>query len=390
MNLLIIGGTGVLSSAVTTEAINKGISVTMINRGRRSLPDKVELIKADKDDFVTIESKLQERSFDAVIDFLCLTQEQTRKSVAFYQKYTKQYIFISSCAVYNTLALNGQIGDEDSPKVLSVWDYSVEKWACEEHLKKVFEEGNTHYTIIRPCVTYDNTRIPYGITPPYGFHWTLCARILEGKPIIIWNGGLNRCNITRVEDFAVGVVELIGNPNAYNEAFNICGDEAPTWNEVLVCLGDILGKDVNTVDISSDFYAKELPEFAGEILGGRSIDSINSSDKIKGIVPSFKQTIFLKEGLTRTIESYKANNYHKGIDWEFDANTDRIINKWCKINNLPMIKLGFVDYFNNATFSNRFNYWITFHRDIFIVRGLITFSNLINIIIRKGKRIIKR
>lgn len=137
------------------------------------------------------------------------------------------------------------------------------------------------------AAVYGLRRIPYGISPQYGYHWTLAARILNNKPIIRWNGGINRCNMMRVEDFAVGAVGLIGNPSAYNEAFNICGDETPSFNDVLDCLSELTGKIVKTVDIDSAFYAKEVPKRAGEILGGRSIDSINSNEKIKAAVPSY-------------------------------------------------------------------------------------------------------
>lgn len=52
MNVLIIGGTRVLSSAVTNEALRQGFKVTMINRGSRSnlIPDNVEFLKSDKND----------------------------------------------------------------------------------------------------------------------------------------------------------------------------------------------------------------------------------------------------------------------------------------------------------------------------------------------------
>ena len=102
MNVLIVGGTGVLSSAVTAEAIKQGIEVTMINRGRRIIPEGVELIKADMNDLSTIVTKLGDRQFDAVIDFLCYTDAQTERSVKLYSRYTKQYFYISSCAVYDT------------------------------------------------------------------------------------------------------------------------------------------------------------------------------------------------------------------------------------------------------------------------------------------------
>ena len=353
MNLLIIGGTGVLSSAVTAEAQKKGISVTMINRGRRPIPDGVELIRAD-----IITEKLAGRQFDAVMDFLCYSDNATQKSVELYSKYAKQYFFISSCAVYDTASLNGQTAVEDSKKVLSIWNYSVNKWKSEELLMSLFKGKDVKYTIIRPSVTYGDTRIPYGISPVYGYHWTLCARILAEKPIIRWNGGINRCNIMRVEDFAVGVIGLIDNPKAYDEAFNVCGDEAPSWNDVLSVLEDYLGKKAIIVDIPSEFYAKHFPERAGEILGGRSIDTINSNNKIKKIVPEFKQNISLKDGIVRTLNAYKNNNYQHGIDWAFDGNTDRIIKAWCKYEGIEFRRynIEFVDYLNNATDKDKRQY----------------------------------
>lgn len=375
MQILIIGGTGVLSSAVTAEALRKGIGVTMINRGNRRIPEGVEHIKADKDDTQTIAKALEGRKFDAVMDYLCVSGEQTAKSFTFYSKYTSQYFFISSCAVYDTTKTT--ICYEDSPKVLPVWKYSVDKWASEQHLMKLAEDYATKVTIIRPCVTYDDTRIPYGISPIYGYHWTLAARILAGKPIITWNEGKNRCNMTRVEDFAVGVVGLVGNPKAYGEAFNVCGDETPSFREVLDAMSEYLNKEVVTVDVTSEFYAQEIPSRAGEILGGRSIDAINSNQKLKDAVPEFKQTVSLKDGMKMTLDAYKARDYQKGIDWKFDAETDRIIKKWCKEHEIDIKQyhLGFADYLGKNSLKDRILFFVLYCRDNFLIR-------LISLIIR--------
>ena len=187
MNVLIIGGTGVLSSAVTNEALRQGFKVTMINRGSRSnlIPDNVEFLKSDKNDLKKIRHLLGERRFDAVMDYLCYSDDEVADSFNFYSHYTKQYFFISSCAVYNTTL--GEVCREDSPKILPIWSYSVNKWASEKHLEILAKKSDTNYTIIRPCVTYGDTRIPYGISPKYGYHWTLVSRILNEKPIIRWN-----------------------------------------------------------------------------------------------------------------------------------------------------------------------------------------------------------
>lgn len=392
MNLLIIGGTGVLSSAVTAEALRQGIEVTMINRGNRKIPEGVELIKSNKDDLSNISKKLAGRNFDAVMDYLCYTDSETEKSVKFYREYTKQYFYISSCAVYNTELLAGKMADEDSPKVLPIWKYSVDKWASEQKIAKLFEGSDVKYTIIRPCVTYGDTRIPYGISPMYGYHWTLAARILAGKPIITWNGGINRCNMTRVEDFAVGVVGLIGNEKAYGEAFNVCGDEAPTFREVLDVMSEYLHKDVITVDVSSEFYAKELPSRAGEILGGRSIDTINSNAKLKAVVPAFKQTYSLKDGIYKTLDAYKKQNFQYGIDWSYEGETDRVIKKWCEYKGIDAahFKIDYIDYYGTA--NGKRLYWMALEADTITVklyRKMLYVCELPRRVIRKLKRIIK-
>lgn len=372
MRILIIGGTGVLSSAVVAEALKQGIGVTMINRGHRKrlIPEGVELIQSDKDDKGIIRKALDGRTFDAVMDYVCYTDAETTNSFNFYSSYTKQYFFISSCAVYNTSLR--EVCKEDSPKVLPIWSYSVNKWASEKHLMELASHTDAKYTIIRPCVTYGDTRIPYGISPRYGYHWTLVARILNDKPIIRWNGGVNRCNMMRVEDFAVGVVGLIGNPKAYNEAFNICGDETPSFNDVLDCLSTLTGKPIKIVDIDSPFYAKELPQRAGEILGGRSIDAINSNEKIKSVVPTFRQNISLKEGIRKTYQAYLYNNYQQGIDWQFDGETDRIITKWCKIHGIDTrgMNLHFIDYLHNARNVDYWRYFCSCHANRWDIRLL--------------------
>lgn len=369
MQILIIGGTGVLSSAVTEVAIKKSIKITMINRGNHSIPQNVELIKSDRKNFNFIKKSLQGKTFDAVMDFLCYSDNDTEESVRFYSNYTRQYFFISSCAVYDTQKMGGRPCSEDDVKSLAIWDYSVNKWRSEQKVHLLFKNLDCKYTIIRPCVTYGNTRIPYGIDPRCRCHWTLIARILEGKPIIRWNGGNNRCNMTRVEDFAVGVVGLIGNENAYNEAFNVCGEETPTWNDVLAIISKTIGKEIKTIDIPSEYYAKELPLRKGEILGGRSIDAIMDNSKIKSIVPEFRQTIYIEEGIQKTIEAYKQNNFEEGIDWKFDADTDRIIAKWCKQNKIKIsdLNLLFTDYLHTARNKERIIYFMVRHKELFSV-----------------------
>ena len=150
-SILLIGGTGVLSSAVVAEALRIGMDITIITRGNKKAPQGVNSIICDKDDYEKLSGLLGGKKFDAVIDFLCYREEELVKSFQFYSGYTNQYFFISSCAVYDT-RVGGEM-NEDSPKVLPMWSYSVEKWASEQKLAQIAVDSDCKYTIIRPCVT---------------------------------------------------------------------------------------------------------------------------------------------------------------------------------------------------------------------------------------------
>lgn len=363
MKLLIIGGTGVLSTAVVNEALSRGIEVTLVNRGNRleKIPAGVELIKSDVRNREYLEKALSGRHFDTVIDFICYTKEQIAYSVALFGNMADQYVFISSACVYDTSLPGAK--SEDSPKVLKSWDYSINKWECEKFLMDVASSSGLNYTVIRPCVTYDDTRIPYGIMPPYGYHWTVVSRILNGKPVITWDGGKARWNVMRVEDFAVGVVGLIGNPASYGKAFNVSGDYAPSWSEILDVLGKLLGREVVRVDVPSAVLAEEWAFRAGEI-SGRSFDAVIDNSAIKTLVPEFMQRISLEQGIAKTLDAYRSAGFQKGIDWNFDAECDRLARKY------DGMRGKFLDYLGTATLKDKLRYQSTLHKENLLVKSV--------------------
>lgn len=348
MNVLIIGGTGILSSAVVDECVAQDIKVTMINRGTRRLfiNPNVDLIKCDIHNERTLKNLIYGKHYDCVVDFLIYNVEQLKYSLRLFGKVADQYVFISSTAVYNT-DITGLLY-ENSDKIQKSWQYSRRKYECEEFLINYCRRNNIIYTIVRPGVNYGNTRIPYGMYPPIGRHWTIIGRILSGKPIITWNKGLNRHNITRVEDFASGLVGLLGNDKAYGEAYNIVGDGIYSWKDVLEALGRILNTQVKTLDIPVSFYAKELSdvEQIDHLIGGRSKDCMASNEKLKATLPSFTQKYTLDDGLRKTLRFYKSNSYLNGIDYQYDGMMDRIICKYQRKSGIDVSDLCFVEYLN--------------------------------------------
>lgn len=347
MKILIVGGSGILSSAVVDECVNRGIDVTMINRGTKKvfLNPKAKLIIADvRKDAEKIAELLKGQSYDVVVDFLIWNESQLKLSLSLFSKLASQYVFISSAQAYNT-SKDGVL-TEESELQQPLWIYSVNKVICERYVQNYCSSRNINYTIIRPGVNYGNTRIPYGMFPVIGKHWTLVSRIKAGKSIITWNNGLNRLNLTRVEDFANGMVGILGNPKAYNEVFNVVGDYVYSWMEVLQTLERVINAKVNVIDIPVDFYANELSGDTREgLLGGRSKDLVCSNEKLKSVIGDFTTKYTLEEGLRKTIQFYEDNDYYNGFDYVWDAECDRIINKYRRSRGLPIDKtLHFVNY----------------------------------------------
>ena len=84
MRIVLIGGTGVISSAVASEAVARGHDVTLVNRGRstvRPVPDGVRVITADARDPHALRAALGRREFDVAADFTVFTPDHARNDI---------------------------------------------------------------------------------------------------------------------------------------------------------------------------------------------------------------------------------------------------------------------------------------------------------------------
>ena len=72
MKVLLLGGTGTLSSAVLKCALTKGYEITVMNRGskNKTLPKDILTIVCDFHNSDDVRLKLKDSKFDVVVDFL--------------------------------------------------------------------------------------------------------------------------------------------------------------------------------------------------------------------------------------------------------------------------------------------------------------------------------
>ncbi len=141
MKVLFIGGTGIISSACTQLAVDKGIDLYHLNRGQssRPTPEGVTVLRGDIRDPESVRQALADHTFDAVVDWIAFTPDHIETDIALFAGRTKQFVFISSASAYHTPPLNLPI-TESCPLHNPFWQYSRNKIACEERLMKAYRE----------------------------------------------------------------------------------------------------------------------------------------------------------------------------------------------------------------------------------------------------------
>ena len=135
MNVLFIGGTGIVSSACTRLALRRGINLTLLTRGKHSADwvAGAETVHADINDPSAVAQALRGRKFDVVVNWIAFTPADIERDLELFRGRTQQYIFISSASAYQKPATDYLI-TESTPLANPHWDYSRNKIACEERL----------------------------------------------------------------------------------------------------------------------------------------------------------------------------------------------------------------------------------------------------------------
>ena len=328
MKILMIGGTGTISSAITRQLAASGHDLWLLNRGTRKqeVPASVKQVIADIDDTESVLAGLGDAQFDAVCEFIGFVTEQVERDIRLFRGRTRQYVYISSASAYAKPVRSPYI-TEGTALANPHWQYSRNKIACEELLMKEYRENGFPVTIVRPSHTYCERGVPVSIHGPKG-SWPVLRRMLEGKPVLVHGDGSSLWTLTWNEDFARGFIGLLGNPKAIGEAFQIMSDEQLTWDQIYECVGQALNVKPQLYHVSSDFLASVCPkdyDLEGNLIGDKAATVIFDCTKLKRAVPGFKATTRFDEGVRRCVDYLLAHPELQVDDPEFNEWCDKVI-----------------------------------------------------------------
>jgi nucleoside-diphosphate-sugar epimerase len=325
MRVLFIGGTGIISTACTRLASERGIDLTLLTRGRRAveLPAGVKTLNVDIDDEASARKALSESTFDAVVDWIAFTPEQIERDLSLFRGRVRQYVFISSASAYQKPSTHYLI-TESTPLANPFWDYSRNKIACEERLLRAYREEGFPITIVRPSLTYGETQVALAINS-WAKSYTVVDRMRRGEQVIVPGDGSSLWTITHNTDFAKGLVGLLGLEPAIGHAFHITSDEVMSWDQYYRITAEAAGVEPKLIHIPSDFIAACLPTALGGLLGDKAVSVVFDNTKIKRFVPGYSATTPFGQGIRRTLAWFDAVPARKQIDTEANATWDKLI-----------------------------------------------------------------
>jgi nucleoside-diphosphate-sugar epimerase len=325
--VLLIGGTGLISTAIANLLLRNGCDVTLFNRGERPgrHVSSIRVVKGDRNEFSAFEIQMMRLpQYDCVIDMICYAPDQAESMIRAFKGRIGQLIFCSTVDVYNKPALKYPIR-EDAAKGGNN-SYGRNKAACEEIFQRSHDRRDFAVTVIRPAWTYGEGG---GLISYYGWGTLHLDRIRKQKPLIVQGDGSALLAACHVEDLAAPFVQAVGREACFGKAYHVAGEEWLTWNEYYRLTAEALQAPApELVHIPTDLLGRIAPNQMNLVLTNFQHHNIFDNCAARADL-DFRYRTSFAEGVRRTIEWLDWNGKIDNSDLE--QTDDRIIEAWNKL-----------------------------------------------------------
>jgi nucleoside-diphosphate-sugar epimerase len=321
MNIMLIGGTGNISTDCAALLADQGHNIGVFSRGRGAVPDIYADLRGDRHNRGRLRAAADTFKPNVVINFLGFVPEDVALDAEVFDGMIAQYIFISSATVYakphKTLPIT-----ENSPVGNPFTIYARNKRLCEEWLRERSRSTGYPVTIVRPSHTYSPRWIP---NPVSSSGFTFAARLRQGRPVFVHGNGESLWTLTATSDFAAGFAGLVGLESAVGETYHITSDEALTWNEIYALTAQALGVAApKIIKVSIERIAEIDHDLAMQLKGDKAEPGVFDNTKIKQAVPGFECRKPFREGIREAIAWFDAEPSRQTINADADAVFERI------------------------------------------------------------------
>jgi nucleoside-diphosphate-sugar epimerase len=324
MRVLIIGGTGLISTPMTRFFLERGDDVILYNRGARPsrVPPEARQVHGDRTDFAAFEAQLAGLgTFDCAVDMVCYRPAEAETAVRALRGRCGHYLFCSTVDVYQKPYLRYPVR-EDHP-LAGNNEYGRNKRRCEEIVMAAHGSGELSASIMRPAHTYGEGG---GLIHSFGWDTAYIDRLRRGRPIVVHGDGTSLWGSCYIDDVARAFAEAAGNPAAFGRAYTLAAEEWHTWDDYHRKAARAIGApEPHLVHIPADLLARLAPARAGASADNFLYSNIFDVSAARADL-GFRQTVLWEEGVRRTVAWLEANGRVQNSD--DDPLPDRVIEAW--------------------------------------------------------------
>ena len=302
MRVLIIGGTGLISTAITRALVARGDDVTLYNRGQTEadISEGYATITGNRKDYAAFEAQMTEAAnFDVVIDMIGFVPAEIESAIRAFRGNIGQFIFCSTVDVYTKPAQHYPIREDAAREPMPSFPYAYNKAKCERLLEEAHERGDFPVTIIRPAHTYGEGRgliHSFGLGGAYYFD-----RIRHGKPIITHGDGSSLWAACHRDDVGQAFAEAVGNNKTFGKGYHTASEEPMTWNQYHQAVAEAMKvPEPELIHIPTDFLFEIAPKAAEWCRENFQYNNIFDNTAAKTDL-NFRYTIPFVEGVRRIV-----------------------------------------------------------------------------------------
>jgi nucleoside-diphosphate-sugar epimerase len=324
MRVLIIGGTGLISTPLTRLLLERGDEVTLYNRGRREarLPGGYGVITGDRREFAAFEARMAAAgTFDCVIDMVCFLPDEAESAIRAFQGRTGQYLFCSTVDVYRKPATRYPYRDDEPHEGLN--DYARGKVACEALLRAAHERGDLTLTVIRPAHTYGEGGC---FVNTFNRRTSYIDRLRRGRPVVVHGDGSSFWTSGHIDDVARAFAAAAGNERAFGRAYHATSDEWLTWDQYHRAIAAAIGAPApRLVHIPTGALLRLAPRGAQVVATNFQFNNIFDHAAARADL-GYRPSVSLAEGVRRTVAWLDERGRVESSD--NDPFEDRLIAAW--------------------------------------------------------------
>ena len=251
LRILILGGTGFIGPYQVQYALDRGHTVTLLNRGKTnpSLFPTVEKLIGDRNTELTV---LNGREWDVVIDNSAYDPMWVERSAKQLQKAAKQYIYVSTRSVYFDtsripMTIDAPLFSLENTKVEpgKPMPYGLQKALGEKAAQKYFGDRTL---IVRPGLIIG----PGDLTDRFTY-WPV--RIERGGEVLAPGDGTDPVQIIDARDFCEWMIRLA--EKGTMGIYNVVGPRTPrSFAELLHGIKAVTTSECTFTWVDHDFLIK--------------------------------------------------------------------------------------------------------------------------------------